>query len=289
MASRLKETWDVTEGPNLDDHEWAVAPSVAFKTTDFDSKHRYFFDLNYQPSDDRCLVCHSVAPKDAAHWSADRDVHSAAGPKCTDCHRGDIKHLMLRGYETEAAETRNPAAAAFTCRGCHLGEDANGEKTVTPGRLGAPMPKHTGIPLVHFKRLACTVCHSGPKPQEGFIRVRTSRANRLGIYGVATWSTDTPAIIEPVYAKDGNDKITPQRLVWPAFWARLTGKTVAPIAPAEVEAAAGEILKPEERVAQILIALSQVTAEDEMPVLASGLVKFLRAQRDRGIHFVRPS
>ncbi len=274
MASRLKETWDVTDGPNLDDHEWAVAPSVMYKTTDFDSKHRYFFDLNYQPADDRCLVCHSVAPKDAAHWSADRDVHSAAGLKCTDCHRGDIKHLMLRGYESEAVETGNPAAAAFTCRGCHLGEDANGDRTVTPGRLGAPVPKHTGIPLVHFKRLACTVCHSGPKPREGFTRVRTSRANRLGIYGVATWSTDTPAIIEPVYAKDESLKIAPQRLVWPAFWARRTGRSVAPIEPAEVEAAAGDVLKPEEHIAQILIGLSQVTAEDEMPVLASGRFVF---------------
>lgn len=270
MASRLKSTWDVFDGPNLDDHEWAVTPSVTYKRSDFDSKHRYFFDLDYQPSDDRCLVCHSVAPKSAAHWSADRDVHSAAGLKCTDCHRGDIRHLMLRGYEGEAAETGNPAAAAFTCRGCHLGEDADGGRTVVPGRLGAPYPKHTGIPLVHFKRLACTVCHSGPKPQEGFTRVRTSRANRLGIYGVATWSTDTPAIIEPVFARDAQDKIAPQRLVWPAFWARRVDRKIVPLQPAEVEAAAGNTLKPEEHVAQVLIALSQVMAEDETPVLVSG-------------------
>jgi hypothetical protein len=274
MASRLKETWDVFEGPNLDDHEWAVAPSVSYKTTDFDSKHRYFFDLNYQPADDRCLVCHSVAPKDAAHWSADRDVHSAAGLKCTDCHRGDIRHQMLRGYEGEAAETGNAAAAAFTCRGCHLGEDAKGRKTVTPGRLGAPTPKHTGIPLVHFKRLACTVCHSGPKPQEGFTRVRTSRANRLGIYGVATWSTDAPAIIEPVYKKADGDKLAPQRLVWPAYWARRSGKDLVPLKPADVEAAAGDVLKPETTIAQVLIALTQVTAEDETPVLVSGRFVF---------------
>jgi hypothetical protein len=274
MASRLKGTWDVYDGPNLDDHEWAVAPSVAYKPSDFDAKHRYFFDLDYQPSDDRCLACHSVSPKDAAHWSAERDAHSAAGLKCTDCHRGDIRHLMIRGYETEAAETGNPAAASFTCRGCHLGEDADGNKTVTPGRLGAPLPKHTGIPLVHFKRLSCTVCHSGPKPQAGFTRVRTSRANRLGIYGVATWSTDTPAIIEPVYARDGRGKLTPERLVWPAYWARRTGGAIAPLQPAEVEAAAGDVLKPEEHIAQILIALSQVMEEDEMPVLASGRFVF---------------
>ncbi len=270
MASRLKETWDVYDGPNLDDHEWAVVPSVKYRTVDFDSKQRYFFDLNYKPSDDRCLVCHSVSPKDAAMWSADADVHTAAGLKCTDCHRNDISHLMVRGYEGETADTGNRTAESFTCRGCHLGENADGERSVLPGRLGAPYPKHTGIPLVHFKRLACTVCHSGPKPQEGFTRVRTSRANRLGVYGVATWSTDTPAIIEPVYVKDQRDKISPQRLVWPAFWGRRSGKDIVPLKPGDVEAAAGDVLKPEERIAQVLIALSQVTAEDEMPVLAAG-------------------
>ncbi|MGB8959989.1 MAG: hypothetical protein WCC00_13350, partial [Candidatus Aminicenantales bacterium] len=113
-----------------------------------------------------------------------------------------------------------------------------------------------------------------PKPKEGFTRVRTSRANRLGVYGVATWSTDTPVIIEPVYMKDGWDKISPQRLVWPAFWGRRSGKDILPLKPADVETAAGDLLRPEERVAQVLIALSQVTAEDETPVLASGRFVF---------------
>ncbi|MCX6569247.1 MAG: hypothetical protein NT147_09395, partial [Candidatus Aminicenantes bacterium] len=35
MASRLKGTWDVFDGPNLDDHEWAVVPSVKYRTADF--------------------------------------------------------------------------------------------------------------------------------------------------------------------------------------------------------------------------------------------------------------
>jgi len=270
MASRLKETWDITDGPNIDDHLWAVAPSVKYRTVDFDSKHRYFFDLNYQPADDRCLACHSVSPKDEAQWNADADVHAAAGLKCADCHRNDLGHAMVRGYEREAAETGNRSAESFTCRGCHLGENAAGEKTVVPGRLGAPYPKHTGIPLVHFKRLACTVCHSGPKPKDGFTRVRTSRANRLGIYGVATWSTDLPAVFEPVYKKDDRHRITPHRLVWPAFWAKRAGKTLTPLLPEVVEAAAGDILEPEERISLTLVALSQVMAEDEVPVLVSG-------------------
>jgi len=247
-----------------------VAPSVKYRTVDFDSKQRYFFDLDYRPADDRCLACHSVSPKDEAQWNADADVHAAAGLKCADCHRNDLGHAMVRGHEGEAAETGNRAAASFTCRGCHLGENAAGEKTVVPGRLGAPFPKHTGIPLVHFKRLSCTVCHSGPKPKDGFTRVRTSRANRLGIYGVATWSTDAPAVFEPVYKKDERHRITPHRLVWPAFWAKRAGKTLTPLLPEVVEAAAGDILEPEERISLTLVALSQVMAEDEVPVLVSG-------------------
>ena len=270
MASRLKETWDIADGPNLDDHEWAVVPSVKYRTADFDSKHRYFFDLDYQPSSDRCLACHSVSPVGDAQWSADADVHLAAGLKCADCHRNDLGHAMVRGYEGEAAETGNRAAASFTCRGCHLGENEDGERSVVPGRLGAPYPKHTGIPLVHFKRLSCTVCHSGPRPKPGFTRVRTSRANRLGVYGVATWSTDVPAVVEPVYKKDERRKIAPHRLVWPAFWAKRDGKTLTPLLPEAVEAAAGDVFKPEERIAQTLIALSQVMAEDEVPVVAVG-------------------
>ncbi len=274
MASRLKETWDITDGPNLDDHEWAVAPFVTYRTVDFDSKHRYFFDIIYPPADERCLACHSVSPKDAAQWSADADVHTAAGLKCADCHRNDLGHAIVRGYEGEAAETGDRSAGAFTCRGCHLGENAEGEKTVVPGRLGAPYPKHTGIPLVHFKRLSCTVCHSGPKPNEDFTRVRTSRANRLGIYGVATWSTDVPAIVEPVYQKGGDHKIGPNRLVWPAFWGKKSGKTVTPLLPEVVDKIAGDILKPEERLSLTLVALSQALAEDEIPVLVSGKFVF---------------
>jgi hypothetical protein len=270
MASRLKETWDITDGPNLDDRQWAVAPFVKYRTVDFDSKQRYFFDLDHQPADGRCLACHSVSPKDEAQWNADADVHAAAGLKCADCHRNDLGHAMVRGYEGEAAETGNRSAEAFTCRGCHLGENAAGERTVVPGRLGAPYPKHTGVPLVHFKRLSCTVCHSGPKPRDGFTRMRTSRANRLGIYGVATWSTDQPAVYEPVYRKDDRGRITPHRLVWPAFWAKKTGKTLTPLLPEVVEAAAGAVLEPEARISLTLVALSQVMAEDEVPVLVSG-------------------
>ena len=274
MAARLKGTWDIYDGPNLDDREWAVAPYVKYRTADFDSKHRYFFDLNYQPADDRCLACHAASPVDEVQWKADADVHSAAGLRCADCHRNGLDHDMVRGYEGEAADKGDRAVDSFTCRGCHLGEDAKGRAKVEPGRLGAPRPKHTGIPLVHFKRLSCTVCHSGPMPKDGFTRVRTSRANRLGIYGAAAWATDLPAVFEPVYMKGGDRKIAPHRLVWPAFWAKKDRRELVPLKPEEVESAAAGILGADERIGQVLIALTQVMAEDETPVLVSGRFVF---------------
>jgi hypothetical protein len=270
MASRLKETWDVYDGPNLDDHEWAVAPSVKYRTVDFDGKHRYFFDIAYPPDDRNCLACHSVSPVKETRATAATDVHTAKGIKCAECHRNDLQHGIVRGYEGEAMDTGNRSADSFTCRGCHLGEDPTGKRIVVPGRLGAPYPKHTGIPLVHFKTLACTLCHSGPMPEKSWARVRTSRANRLGVYGVAQWSTDLPAIIEPVYMKDGRGKIGPRRLVWPAYWARADGKEIVPLQPRVVEAAAGNLLKCEDRIAAVLAALSQACGENEVPVLAAG-------------------
>lgn len=281
MASRLKETWDVYDGPNPDDHEWAVVPEVKYKRSEFDGKHRVFFDLNHQADDARCLACHSVTPASAEKYATDRDVHAAAGLKCADCHRNGLDHRILRGYEGEAKEKGNPTAASFTCRGCHLGEDDKGEKVV-PGRLGAPLPAHKGIPLVHFNHLSCTVCHSGPTPARTPQRVRTSRANRLGIHGAAQWWTDEPGVVEPVFTRGTDDRIAPHRLLWPAFWGRIAGEEIVPLKPAEVEGAAGDILKVETRLATLLGALGLALDEDETAVLSAG-GKILEVNVDAGL------
>ncbi|HVP91713.1 MAG TPA: multiheme c-type cytochrome, partial [Terriglobales bacterium] len=240
-----------------------------YRTVDFDSKHRFFFDIAYPPEDKNCLACHSVSPAKDARANSPVDVHTARGIKCAECHRNGLGHDITRGYENEAAETADRPAESFTCRGCHLGTDATGKRLVMPGRLGAPYPKHTGIPLVHFRRLECTVCHSGPVQDGGWTRVRTSRANRLGVYGVAQWSTDQPAVMEPVFMRDGGGKIGPRRLVWPAFWARLEAKSVVPLQPGAVETAAGETLKCEDRIASVLAALAQACGEGEVAVLGT--------------------
>jgi hypothetical protein len=162
MASRLAPTWDIIDGPNPDDTEWAVPPYVRYDRKIFDSKHRAFLDILHKPEDSRCLACHSVGPAGSAKFKFEADVHSAAGLLCVSCHRNDIRHAMIRGYEGEAADNPEVAGEDFTCAGCHLGGSPSGSEKNPAGRLGAPYPRHKGFPSVHFKRLSCTVCHSGP-------------------------------------------------------------------------------------------------------------------------------
>ncbi|MEW5900179.1 MAG: hypothetical protein AB1715_01815 [Acidobacteriota bacterium] len=266
MASRLAGTWDVYDGPDPDDTEWAVPPFVRYEKTLFDSRHRVLFDLTHKPADSRCLACHSVAPVETAKYAFDEDVHSAAGLKCAHCHRNDLSHAMIRGYEGEAEDNLAISGEDFTCAACHLGNESAEGSEALAGRLGAPYPRHKGLPAVHLKRLACTVCHSGPWPGKDLTRVRTSRANRLGIYGIARWSTDLPAILEPVYIRDRNGKLTPHRLIWPAFWAERKGRTVLPLKPGVVAEAAGDILTPEQGIVNILTTFTQMLEADQVPV-----------------------
>jgi hypothetical protein len=270
MASRLAGTWDIYDGLNPDDTEWAVPPYIRYDRSLFDSKHRALLDIVHKPADDRCLGCHAAAPVGQPKHEFDADVHSAAGLGCVSCHRNDLSHAMVRGYEGEAKD--NPALHGedFTCAGCHMGDpSAKGEEALS-GRLGAPYPQHKGFPSVHFKRLACTVCHSGPWPGKELSRVRTSRANRLGIFGIARWWTDLPAIVEPVYIRDRNGKLTPNRLLWPAFWAERKGRTVKPLKPEAVVAAAGDILNPQQGIVDILTTLSLQLEADQTAVLVYG-------------------
>jgi hypothetical protein len=267
MASRLAPTWDIFDGPNPDDSEWAVTPSVKYNKNLFDGKHRAFLDLAYKPDDARCLACHATAPAGVKKFNFDEDVHTAAGIQCVSCHRHDVTHDMIRGYEGEAAD--NPALAAedFTCRACHLGGASSRSGKILPGRMGAPYPRHNGLPAVHFERLACTVCHSGPLPANEPTPVRTARANRLGIFGIANWTTELPVIQEPIYIRDKNGKLTPHRLMWPAFWVEVRGKEITPLKPDQVLAAAGDLLFPEKSATRILTTLFDVVGPEGTPVL----------------------
>ncbi len=170
-------------------------------------------------------------------------------------------------HQAEQAIQGKLPAEDFTCKACHLGTESSKGKKILPGRLGAPYPRHKGIPAVHFERLACTVCHSGPLPGKEPARVRTPRANRLGIFGVANWTTEFPAIQEPVYIRDKNKKLTPHRLLWPGYWGEVKEKDIAPLKPERVLAAAGDILFPEKSATRVLAALFNVAELEGTPAL----------------------
>ena len=271
MASRMPDTWDVVQGPNKDDAVFAVAPNVRYDLTLFDQKNRAFLDIGAKPQDARCLYCHSVAQPGKPRETLDGDVHSRAGIKCVDCHRNGLDHNISRGYEAEATDRHDDRVRLNSCRGCHLGTEGAKGMAGVGSRLGTKVPAHKGFPPIHFEKLACTACHSGPWPGDQQARVKTARANRLGIYGIARWATDAPYVTEPVFVKGQDGKIAPHRMMWPAFWAVRSGDKLTPLDAGIITQSVGSILCPDEEVVRILGGLKQAVAEGEAVFVVSGM------------------
>jgi hypothetical protein len=207
-----------------------LPPTVTFNVSRFDIAGRVLFNVPRKMPPTQCLFCHSskvIDPSKPDRWQGEEDVHIAAGMTCVDCHRNGIDHNMVRGYEGEAEVTGRSAAASFTCKGCHLG---NADAPVpVEGRRGAPRPQHLGIPPVHFEKLACTTCHSGPWPGSNTDRVKTSRAHALGIPKSDKSDDALPQIAAPVFAQLDDGKYAPYNAFWPAYWAIQTRDALAPV------------------------------------------------------------
>ena len=232
-AKKMPETYDPFMPEILDDPK-LIPPTVTYRESAFDNNKRVLLDIVKKAPDYRCYFCHSnvkLQEPDIQHWMTDQDVHLAAGLTCVDCHRNGLDHEIVRGYENEASVSTNSLAASSSCRGCH-----------TEGRLGAPQPKHAGIPPVHFERLSCTACHSGLMPQQKTQRIKTSRAHGLGTHSVNGSADALPHIVSPVFAEQPDGKIAPHNLIWPAFWGDLKDGDVALISLELVGKAAGKIL-----------------------------------------------
>lgn len=227
IAAAQPDTYD----PLMDD-----AIATTYRENTFDHLKKVLFDIVRKVPNERCYFCHSnldLSKDGSEEWIADEDVHLAAGLSCVDCHRNGLDHNIIRGYEGEDVASKNPLAATTTCEGCH-----------TEGRLGAPVPEHPGIPPVHFEKLTCTACHSGPWPDQKTYRTKTSRAHALGVYGVKKTDEMLPHVMSPVFARQGGigaaylgylvtlsggGKIGPHKLLWPAFWGSLNGQKVTPV------------------------------------------------------------
>ncbi len=259
VAERLPDSWVPSDGYDPDDMVFSAPPSVLYKKSLFDSKHRALLDIG-KPSDARCLQCHSVAQVHKEKKEVTGDIHSASGMSCVKCHRNGLDHKIDRGV-----------AGMYSCEGCH--ED---------GTYGAPNPEHKGLPPVHLEKLACTTCHSGSViSDDGKLQVvRTAKINRLGIHGIAQWFTEAPVILEPVFVKGSDGKIAPSRIMWPSFWAKREGDELTPLKAEDVMDIAGEIVDPGSVAANILGALGGVKNADGdtygQPVYVSGGKVYVR-------------
>lgn len=279
-----------TFDPFMPDETDEKAPRVAYDKKVFDAKGAVSMNIAREVPEQRCYFCHSDLfcgenGEKTEKWHADEDIHMTAGLTCVDCHRNGLDHGIVRGYEGESACSSNMMAASTSCRGCHLG-DEHGER-VTGGRLGAPVPEHKGIPAVHFDRLTCTACHSGPWPTDEPVLAKTSRAHRLGTLNVNKEPRVLPHVLAPVFVKEASvdpnspAKIAPHKLVWPSFWGVADANDgVKPVELAVVAKIVGAALKgvvaeggdwgevKEEQVGQALKALAE--AGQTKPVYVTG-------------------
>jgi len=251
-AAKMLETYD----PFMPDPDERDAPRVTYQKEEFNENDEVLFQIIREMPDDRCYYCHSdlyyCRAEETEKWISDEDVHLTAGLKCVDCHRNGIDHNIIRGYEQEAGISLNPLAATSSCEGCHL---PKGEGEPQAGRLGAPVPTHPGIPPIHFDKLSCTACHSGPWPVSETVLTKTSRAHRLGTPNVNKAEEALPHIVSPVFAKQSGisvaymgrllvmegGKISPYKVMWPAYWGTLENDSVTPVEVGIVEKVVGGV------------------------------------------------
>jgi hypothetical protein len=259
--------------PNVDFPE-RQPPKSTYDDAQFDENDRVFFDIVRRPDSARCYQCHTLsAVGDHARprWQHGGDVHLAAGMDCADCHSHGLDHRQVRGYDAEAELRNEPALATFTCVGCHYGAPA---ATKAEGRLGgrygAPFPQHRGLPAIHFEKMTCTACHSGPWPTLEPHQVQTSMAHSLGIASKERSDNDPPVITEPVFLLQEDGQLAPQRAVWPAFWATRQAYDLVPLPVAQVREALEDADLAERAIqseAWITTGLEALTAAGIEPVL----------------------
>jgi hypothetical protein len=234
-------------------------PAIRYNRARFDADNNVTFQVARRAPANNCYYCHTTETSlGDARWHSDTDVHLRAGMLCVDCHRNGLDHMVVRGYDGESKDRsvtdpmvdlrvkmlrRDNAALTdddakklartqlqselsqidtLSCRGCHMS-----------GRLGSPALIHKGMPPIHFEKLSCTACHSGPLPTPDQTIVHTSLAHKLGLPAPARGKETAPIIIEPIFLRGENQLISPYKMVWPSYWAHLKDGKVTPILPAE--------------------------------------------------------
>ena len=237
--------------PNVGAEHFAdVVPGITYDENRFFAGNSVRMDLRADVPSERCLFCHSTTMAHGNNETWQEDVHLAAGMACTDCHINGLDHQITRGYETEAEVTGHTMASTVSCQGCHLGQDKDDHPTA--GGLGAPYPEHRGMPAIHFEKLSCTACHSGPWPdKDQTVAVKTSRAHALGTRQINRDPNSLPHIQMPVFVPGSDDKLAPHKLVWPAYWAWQRGDEVTPMPVLKVKTWAGKLLQIDREITQV--------------------------------------
>jgi len=244
---------------------------MTYDKTRFDAEDKVLFNVARKVPNNRCYFCHtanSVGADVPPLWQHDGDVHLVKGMTCTDCHRESIDHMTTRSYEWEWRDRKDASLETLTCRGCHLGAPHGQAATAhMGGKLGSPRPEHRGLPAIHFERLSCTACHSGPWPslKSGF--VQTSMAHALGLEKPTRTAETVPRIEQPIFVRGADGKIAPHRAVWPNFWGRMSKDNIAVIPPSVVKEAAGDDLP----------AVRELTADAGKPLSDEQISKTLTA------------
>lgn len=228
-AKEMPDQYDVYLNSALDYIGNIAPPTVSYDASRFNEKGEVLFDIRRRMPNAKCYYCHSNRTAGHERFTSDEDVHMASGMLCVDCHRNGLNHMMTRGYQGEAQTKDNAELASLTCRGCHMPE----ENAHAPhsGRLAAPLPEHRGLPPIHFEKLSCTACHSGPWPNEQTARVQTSFAHALGTHQSKKAPASLPHLVAPVFVKESDGKFAPHRMLWPAFWAYEKEQEIVPIHP----------------------------------------------------------
>jgi mono/diheme cytochrome c family protein len=219
-SKQMPDLFDYLLPNSVEDSLQPQIPKVEYAPANFLPSGKVAFDIVRTPKSSQCYYCHTntdVEFTGAARFQGHEDIHLARGIGCNDCHRHGLDHMVTRGYEP----------GALSCEGCHAEGNA----------MGAPHPAHEGIPPVHFARITCTGCHSGPLPEQTTRQFKNGMTHGLGEFNVNKAPDAPPHLYYPVFARNEQGKLAPNRMVWPAFWGRLQNGTVKPIHPDQVKKA----------------------------------------------------
>ncbi len=219
-SKQMPDLFDYLLPNSVEDSLQPQVPKVEYSPANFLPSGKVAFDIVRTPKNSQCYYCHTNTDTEFigdSRFKGHEDIHLVRGIGCNDCHRHGLDHMVTRGYES----------GALTCEGCHTEGNS----------MGAPHPAHEGIPAVHFAKMTCTACHSGPLPGQNTRQFKNGMTHGLGEFNVNKAPDAPPHLYYPVFARNEEGKLAPNRMVWPAFWGRLQGGNVTPLHPDTVKKA----------------------------------------------------